>query len=65
VTRLLKAGAAVVDRLVPRADADASCGYVYVVCWCSKNHQWIKQCAYCSDGSYSCSGCYKTEVWCQ
>lgn len=78
MNKLVKAGARLVSRLVPEADADAVCGYWTQNCTaypgacrpdCNQigqctNHSWMQQCGWCSDGSSYCGSCYKTSLPC-
>jgi hypothetical protein len=73
VTRLFKAGARLVARLVPEADADAVCGYWTASCGCRQQcnqigqcwrNIWRQDCGWCSDGSSYCGACYETSLSC-
>ncbi len=64
MTRLLKAGAQLVDRLVPRADVEAACGYGYSTCRCYGGWLYQQLCWACTDGSHGCSACTSTGTYC-
>jgi hypothetical protein len=64
VTRLFSASAALVGRLVPKVDADATCGYQDKLCYCYRHRQYWQQCYACSDGSYGCTGCSMRNIDC-
>jgi hypothetical protein len=61
---MFNAGVRLVERLLPKADADATCAVAHPYCYCSLNHAYYQTCTICSDGSSYCSGCTKTEYWC-